>query len=140
RPGCRRRYAATCRAAPRSEASPARRKEASRTGRARAASPARARATARCGGTCEAGRRDTRSRRKSTHVSPPCERRDGLLRHRLEADVFYHRLARGPRGEFDPLREELPHRAHRGEQRQRDEDPREAVDLAACEQAEDDEE
>src|SRR5689334_17960897 len=39
--------------------------------------------------------------------------------------------------ELDALGEELPRGAARGEQRQRDEDPREPVDLTACEQAED---
>src|SRR5437016_4485600 len=39
--------------------------------------------------------------------------------------------------ELDPLGEELPRRASGCEQRQRDEDPREPVDLAAREQAED---
>ena len=42
-----------------------------------------------------------------------------------------------PRLELDPLGEELPRGAPGGEQRQRDEDPREAVDLAAREQTED---
>src|SRR5262249_51704527 len=40
---------------------------------------------------------------------------------------------RAPPFEHEPLREELPHRARRGEQRERDQHTREAVDLAARE-------
>src|SRR5437763_1292149 len=44
-----------------------------------------------------------------------------------------------PTFQLDALAEELPHRARDGEQRQRNEDSRQPVDLAAGEQAEDDE-
>src|SRR5690242_68749 len=54
----------------------------------------------------------------------------------LEVDLDERRVVR-PLLELDALGEELPRSAPRGEQRQRDEDPREPVDLAAREQAED---
>src|SRR3954468_14758176 len=47
----------------------------------------------------------------------------------LDADVG-QRTALAPRLELDALLEELPHRLARSEERQRNEDPREAVDLA----------
>src|SRR4051812_35784664 len=50
----------------------------------------------------------------------------------LDADVR-HRMTFRPRLELDPLVEELPHRLARREERERDEDPREAVDLPARE-------
>src|SRR6185437_3967386 len=54
----------------------------------------------------------------------------------LDPDLA-ERLVDGPLLQLDPLREELPPGAPGREQRQRDEDPGEAVDLAAREQAED---
>ena len=59
-----------------------------------------------------------------------------VLARRLDADLDERRVVR-PLLELDALGEELPRRAPGGEQRQRDEDPREPVDLAAGEQAED---
>ncbi len=55
---------------------------------------------------------------------------------RLEADLHERRID-GPPLQLDPLGEELPGGTAGREQRQRDEDPGEAVDLAAREQAED---
>src|SRR5436309_912807 len=57
----------------------------------------------------------------------------------VDADVG-DRMAVRPRLELEAFLEELPHGLARREERQRHEDPREAVDLASCEQAENDEE
>src|SRR5689334_6470773 len=65
-----------------------------------------------------------------------CRGRCVVTARRLETHLG-QRLVRRPRLQLDPLGEELPGGASRGEQRQRDEDPREPVDLAAREQAED---
>ncbi len=66
-------------------------------------------------------------------------RHDGGGGRLLDLDLDRHRAALGPRLELDALGEELVHRAAGGEQRQRDEDPGQPVDLPAGEQAEDDE-
>src|SRR5262249_26333674 len=61
-----------------------------------------------------------------------------LLARRLDAD-FGERCVGGTLLELDALGEELPRGTPGGEQGQRDEDPGKAVDLAAREQAENDE-
>ena len=63
-------------------------------------------------------------------------RAPAVLARRLDADLGERRVGR-PLLQLDPLGEELPRGAPGREQRQRDEDPGEPVDLAAGEQAED---
>ena len=69
----------------------------------------------------------------SSGSGPP---RWGLARGGAASDLDGHGGASSPL-EHDPLGEELPDRAAGGEQRQRDEDARQPVDLTAGEQAED---
>ena len=105
------------------------------------ASRGRGRGARWCGGSGEGGRREAATRRKST----PSTARELAAAQRpvvgttSSPTAVRDRLVLGHGSSAIALGEELPHRAPGGEQRQRDERAREAVDLPAGEQPEDDE-